>query len=98
MLQIYLVVFHMDLSLYIEGNAEVMEYFDEALINICTQKPTNCLDAINTLDEKVKSRLFRFHFPSTVYPSDELDLILSKYKDNSKYKNILDRYFANPPK
>ncbi|MCV6599369.1 MAG: hypothetical protein OIF36_02685 [Alphaproteobacteria bacterium] len=83
----------MEFSNYIYGASAISGEFDDDLMQLCINNPITCLDSVKKLNDKIKNRLFRFHLPSMVYPSDELDKVFEQYRFHNEYKDILKLYF-----
>lgn len=78
----------------IKGNAEVGEYFGEVIEKLCTTKPRCFLDALARVDEESRAVIVRELRTPTFSEEDAIRKVFLRYRDNPKYKAIMEEYFA----
>jgi hypothetical protein len=79
---------------FIKGNAEVGEYFGEVTEKLCTNKPRCFLDALAQVDEESRAVIVRDLRTPTFLEETAIEMVFRRYRDNPKYKAIMDLYFA----
>lgn len=79
---------------YIEGNAEVGEYFSEKIEQLCTRAPQCLLDALTRLDRRSRREIVARLRAPTFVDQSTIDRVLRNYKTEKKYEEIMRLYFG----
>ena len=86
----------LDVAGTIEGNADVSEYFSEVLeMKLIPANPKCFLDALLVADEKSRKRIIRNLRTPTFDEKNKVREILSKYRVDQKYEELLKPYFKD---
>jgi hypothetical protein len=85
---------YLEVESFIEGNAEVREYFSEVIEKLCTTRPRCLLDALSRADEAARTAIIRQLRNPTFLEDRAIREVLVRYRNHPKYKTIMDLYFA----
>ena len=84
----------LELTLYIEGNAEVREYFSEVVETKLLHSKTRCLlEALLRADEEPRGMVIDGLRTSTFAEESEVRNALSKFRYTDRYRDLLKQYF-----
>jgi hypothetical protein len=84
----------LELARFIEGNAEVGEYFSEVIEQLCTTKPRCFFDALTRVDEESRVWTIRRLRSPTFLEEATIEKVFLRYREDPKYKDIIELYFA----